>query len=144
MSELENSTGAAGVAGHRECVESVLARKAPPRVVYAPNYWQWFAHHQNHGLLPPEIAHCRTQLDVIRHLGLDVFSRNVYCDQQHCWFGGLAEEVWDGVEVREEISIEGRDRVITRTYRDSARHADRAAALRLRRLHAGAGEIRSR
>jgi hypothetical protein len=85
-------------------------------MVYAPNYWQWFAHHQNHGLLPAEIAHCRTQLDLIRHLGLDVFSRNVYADQQHCWFGGLSEEVWDGVDVREEISFEGRDRVITRTY----------------------------
>jgi len=120
MSHPENSnvsaTCAAGISIHRECVESVLARKTPSRMVYAPNYWQWFAHHQNHGLLPPEIAHCRTQLDLIRHLGLDVFSRNVYADQQHCWFGGLSEEVWDGVEVREEISYEGRDRVITRTY----------------------------
>ena len=120
MSESENrtepATKAAGIASHRECVESVLARKTPPRMVYAPNYWQWFAHHQNHGLLHEEIAHCRTQLDLIRHLGLDVFSRNVYADQQHCWFGGLSEEVWSGVDVREEISFEGRDRVITRTY----------------------------
>ncbi len=120
MSETENptepATAAAGIAIHRECVESVLARKTPPRMVYAPNYWQWFAHHLNHGLLPKEIAHCRTQLDLIRYLGLDVFSRNVYADQQHCWFGGLSEEVWDGVDVREEISFEGRDRVIKRTY----------------------------
>ncbi|MCX6899280.1 MAG: hypothetical protein NT105_11305 [Verrucomicrobia bacterium] len=98
-------------------VRRVLARQRPDRIVYAPNCWQWFAHHLNHGLLPPELAHCRTQLDLIKHLGLDVFSRNVYCDQQHCWFGGLAEEVWDGVEAREEVRIEGRDRVITRTYR---------------------------
>jgi len=97
-------------------VRRVLRRERPDRVVYAPNYWQWFAHHQNHGLLPPEIAHCRTQLDLIRHLGLDVFSRNIYCDQQHCWFGGLTEEIWDGVEAREEVRIENRDRVITRTY----------------------------
>jgi len=93
-----------------------LNRQRPDRVVYAPNCWQWFAHQINHGLLPPEIAHCRTQLDLIRHLGLDVFSRNLYCDQQHRWFGGLAEEVWDGVEAREEVRSEGRDRVITRTY----------------------------
>jgi len=97
-------------------VRHVLARQRPDRIVYAPNCWQWFAHQLNHGLLPPEIAHCRTQLDLIRHLGLDVFSRNIYCDQHHCWFGGLAEEVWDGVEAREEVRIEGRDRVITKTY----------------------------
>ncbi len=109
-------TSAAGGASHRDYVESVLRRKTPPRIVYAPNYWQWFAHHQHHGLLPPEIAHCRTQLELIRHLGLDVFSRNVYSDQQHGWFGGLTEEIWDGVEAREEVHNEGFDRVITRTY----------------------------
>lgn len=94
----------------------MLQRRKPARVVYAPNYWQWFAHHQNHGLLPPELADCRTQLDMIRHLGLDVFSRNIYADQGRCWFGGLTEELWDGVEVREEVRREGCDRVITRIY----------------------------
>jgi hypothetical protein len=97
-------------------IRCALNRQRPARIVYAPNYWQWFAHHFNHGLLPPEIAHCRTQLDLIQYLGLDVFSRNIYCDQQHCWFGGLAEEVWDDVEAREEVRIEGRDRIITKTY----------------------------
>lgn len=100
----------------RERLQRLLNRQRPGRIVYAPNYWQWFAHHQSHGLLPPEIAHCRSQLDLIRHLGLDVFSRNIYCDQQRCWFGGLAEEIWDGVEVREETRPEGGDRLITRTY----------------------------
>ena len=103
-------------ASRRECVLSVLERRTPARFVYAPNYWQWFAHHRNHGLLPAEITHCENQLDVIRHLGLDVFSRNVYCDEQRCWFGGLAEEVWDGVEVRDEVRFEGQDRLTTRTY----------------------------
>ena len=98
-------------ASHRECVKSVLQRRTPARIVYAPNYWQWFAHRQNHGLLPPDLAHCHTQLDLIRHLGLDVFSRNIYSDQQHGWFGGLTEEVWDGVEARAEVRMEGRDRV---------------------------------
>ncbi|MGA2177459.1 MAG: uroporphyrinogen decarboxylase family protein [Verrucomicrobiota bacterium] len=100
----------------RERLRRLLNRQRSDRIVYAPNYWQWFAHQQNHGLLPPEIAHCRSQLDLIRHLGLDVFSRNIYCDQQHCWFGGLAEEIWDGIEAREEVRMEGRDRVIFRTY----------------------------
>ena len=94
----------------------MLAREHPGRIVYAPNYWQWFSHQQHHRLLPPELADCRTQLDLIRHLGLDVFSRNVYCDQQHCWFGGLTEEVWDGVEASEGIAFEGQDRIITRKY----------------------------
>ncbi len=98
-------------------VRRVLNREQPDRIVYAPNYWQWFAHQQNHGLLPAELAGCRTQLDLIRHLGLDVFSRNVYCDQQQCWFGGLCEEVWDGLELNEEVQVEGRNRTITRTYR---------------------------
>jgi len=72
-------------------LEAVLARRTPPRIAYAPNYWQWFAHHRNHGTLPPELAACRSQLDLIRHLGLAVFSRNLYCDEQRGWWGGLAE-----------------------------------------------------
>jgi hypothetical protein len=100
----------------QERVRRVLHRKPPGRIVYAPNYWQWFAHHQNHGLLPPELAHCKTQLDLIRHLDLDVFSRNVYCAQHHRWYGGLAEEVWEGVEARKEIRADGRDHVITKTF----------------------------
>jgi uroporphyrinogen-III decarboxylase len=75
----------------KEIIEAVLARRTPPRIAYAPNYWQWFAHHRNHGTLPPELALCRSQLDLIRHLGLAVFSRNLYCDEQRGWWGGLAE-----------------------------------------------------
>jgi len=101
---------------HRDCVASVLKRKTPARMVYAPNYWQWFGHHQNHGLLPADIAQCKSQLDLIRHLGLDVFSRNIYSDQKKGWFGGLTEEVWEGVDVEERVTEEGGDRVTTRTY----------------------------
>jgi hypothetical protein len=87
------------------------------RIRYAPNYWQWFTHHQHHGLLPPEIAHCRSQLEMIRWLGLDVFSRNIYCDAVRYWCGGLADEVWDGVEVEERRHNDGRDIVTEKTYR---------------------------
>ncbi|PTX97957.1 uroporphyrinogen decarboxylase family protein [Opitutus sp. ER46] len=104
-------------ASPRACIESVLRRQPPARFVYAPNYWQWFAHHLNHRLLPPELAGCRDQLDLIRHLGLDVFSRNAYCDQQSCWFGGLAQETLaPGTTRQEEAASDDRDRVITRTY----------------------------
>jgi Uroporphyrinogen decarboxylase (URO-D) len=112
---LEQHQGVSA-ASHRDCVSAVLQRKTPSRMVYAPNYWQWFGHHQNHGLLPQEIAHCKSQLDLIRHLGLDVFSRNIYADQKKGWFGGLSEEVWDGVTVEENVVMEGQDRVTTRTY----------------------------
>ena len=91
--------GAKPAATRRDCVREVLHRRTPPRVVYAPNYWQWFTHQRNHGLLPEELRGCASQLDLIRHLGLDVFSRNIYCDPTEYWFGGLAEETWSGVEV---------------------------------------------
>jgi hypothetical protein len=104
----------------RAAVCDVLARRRPPRFVYAPNYWQWFAHSRNHGRLPAELAGCASQLDMIAWLGLDVFSRNVYCDQARRWFGGLAEEVWEGVEARAEERTDGRDGFFSRTYRTRA------------------------
>ena len=57
---------------------------------------------------------------MIRRLGLDVFSRNIYCDPTRCWFGGLAEELWDGIEVEERQHTEGRDIVTNKTYRTRA------------------------
>jgi hypothetical protein len=104
----------------REQVLKVLRRERPDRFVYAPNYWQWFTHHRNHGLLPPECRHLTNQLDLIRHLGLDVFSRNLYCDPTRHWFGGLADEVWNGVEVTETWRADGRDTVTEVTYRTRA------------------------
>jgi len=101
-------------------VQSVLKRETPPRFVFAPNYWQWFAHQQRHNLLPEEIAHCRMQLDLIRYLGLDLFSRNTYCDQERCWFGGLAEPVFEGVEVSAHEYYQGDDKVFEKTYRTKA------------------------
>ncbi len=111
-----NQAAANGSNSGREAVNAVLERRRPERIVYAPNYWQWFVHQQRCGL-PPEIAHCRSQLDVIRALGLDVFSRNVYCDQETVWYGGLCRAVWSGVEVEEQETRDGRDRIFVRTYR---------------------------
>ncbi|MCX7010392.1 MAG: hypothetical protein NTY53_24655, partial [Kiritimatiellaeota bacterium] len=93
----------------------LLDRQVPERMVYAPNYWQWFAHHRNHGTLPPEIGQCQTQLEVIRHLGLDVFSRNIYCDEQRGWWGGLAESDFQGLEPTTREWLDGHDRVIAHT-----------------------------
>ena len=98
-------------------VLSVLRRHMPARMAYAPNYWQWFAHHRNHGLLPAEIEHCRTQLDLLHYLGVDVFSRNIYCDEQEYWFGGLAESVWKDLNVERRVRREDGDRIIEIDYR---------------------------
>jgi uroporphyrinogen-III decarboxylase len=103
-----------------EAVQAVLKRETPSRFVFAPNYWQWFAHQQNHNTVPEEIAHCHTQLDLIKYLGLDVFSRNTYCDQKRCWFGGLARPIFDGVEVSANEYSQGSDRVFEKTYQTKA------------------------
>ncbi|MCK4629193.1 MAG: hypothetical protein KAT56_09325, partial [Sedimentisphaerales bacterium] len=100
-------------------VKSVLQRQTPRRLVFAPNFWQWFAHHKYHNKLPPEIADCRTQLDMIKYLQLDVFSRNIYCDQQRCWFGGLAKCVFSSIDVSAEERQDGKDRIFTKTYHTS-------------------------
>ncbi|MBI5396189.1 MAG: hypothetical protein HZA91_12910 [Verrucomicrobia bacterium] len=99
-----------------EAVSAVLRRERPARIVYAPNCWQWFTHHRNHGLLAEPLRHCGGQLELIRHLGLDVFSRNIYCDPTECWFGGLAREVWDGVGVDVKRWTDGEDIVTEKTY----------------------------
>jgi len=92
-------------------VELVLQNLNPSSIVYAPNYWQWFSHHKNHGTLPDEIKHCETQLDLLNFLGLDVFSRNVYSKQDEYWFGGICEEYFDGVEIDKSTSIENGDKI---------------------------------
>jgi hypothetical protein len=104
----------------RDCVQAVLKRRTPARFVYAPNYWQWFNHHRSHKLLEPPVRHCASQLELIRHLGLDVFSRNLYCDPTQRWFGGLAEEVWDGLEVTTSRHVEGQDVIMDREFHTRA------------------------
>lgn len=100
-------------------IEKVLINENPSRFVYAPNYWQWFSHHQNHGTLPAEIRHCQTQLDLINYLGLDVFSRNIYCRQDDYWFGGICEEYFDGMETETHVRFENKDKITDKIYRCS-------------------------
>lgn len=97
-------------------VERVLRNQNPSGIVFAPNYWQWFSHHQNHGTLPDEIKHCDTQLEMINWLGLDVFSRNIYCKQDEYWFGGLSDESLDGVEVITSTSVENGNKITNKEY----------------------------
>jgi hypothetical protein len=101
----------------RRCLEAILRREDPGRVVYAPNYWQWFWHHRHHGRLPEALSGCRDHLDMLDVLGLDVFSRNLYCDQRRCWFGGFAlEQLGIGQCVQAEKEQPNGDLLIQRTY----------------------------
>jgi hypothetical protein len=101
-------------------VERVLQNQKPSGFVFAPNFWQWFSHHQNHGILPDEIKHCQSQLDMINWLGMDVFSRNIYCKQDEYWFGGICDELFDGVEVKTTVNVENGDKITDKEYRCSS------------------------
>ncbi len=97
-------------------VAAIVQNEIPYRFVYAPNYWQWFTHRLNHNRVPEEIKHCKTQLDVIHYLNLDVFSRNIYSDPYEYWFGGLSEEIFNGVEKQEVSYKDGKDIVREKKY----------------------------
>jgi hypothetical protein len=97
-------------------LERLLKNQNPSSIIFAPNYWQWFSHHQNHGTLPDELKHCRSQLDMINYLGLDVFSRNIYCRQDDYWFGGICDEYFDGVEVEIVSKTENRNKTTEKKY----------------------------
>ncbi len=97
-------------------VDRVLFNQDPREFVFAPNYWQWFAHHLNHGTLPDEIRHCSSQLDLIKYLGLDIFSRNIYCRQEDYWFGGICDEHFSGVRVETVTTFENRNRTTDKYY----------------------------
>jgi hypothetical protein len=98
-------------------VRAVLYNQNPERIVYAPNYWQWFTHRINHNQVPKELQHCNTQLDVINYLNLDVFSRNVYSNPYEYWFGGLSEEIYEKAEKKEKAYKDGKDTIIEKKYR---------------------------
>ena len=97
-------------------VEQLLLNQTPSAIVFAPNYWQWFSHHQNHGIMPDEIKHCETQLDLINYLGLDVFSRNIYCKQDDYWFGGICDEYFNGLEMTISTIKENNDKITDKEY----------------------------
>jgi hypothetical protein len=100
----------------RYLIEKILNNETPSRFVFAPNFWQWFAHHKNHGILPEELRHCNHQLDMMNYLGVDIFSRNIYCNQGEAWIGGICDEYLEGGQFVVRYDYEGRNRVIHREY----------------------------
>lgn len=100
----------------KENIEKILVNEIPSRMVYAPNYWQWFEHHKNHSILPKEIKHCETLLDLYNYLGLDVFSRNIYCKQDEAWFGGICDEYFEDVKTSASINLSGNNKITNKEY----------------------------
>ena len=100
----------------KENIERILTNQIPPRFVYAPNYWQWFAHHKNHGILPREIRNCETQMDMLTYLGVDIFSRNIYCKQDEYWFGGICDEYFEDGEVVISTRADNMNKITEREY----------------------------
>jgi len=97
-------------------LQRILNRDVPCRIPYAPNYWQWFEHHRAHQTLPQALQSCACQLDMIRVLGLDVFSRNCYMDQTAYWFGGLCEETFEGIHSSTRTVFNDRDKLTERSF----------------------------
>lgn len=101
-------------------VHAVLHGQKPKHIVYAPNYWQWFSYHKQHGTMPETLSGINSQLDLIRYLGLDVFSRNLYSPQRLRWYGGIAKEIFEETLVHKTIERAGEDTIIRSVYNTPA------------------------
>ena len=103
---------------HKSRIRAILRGEDPGEFVFAPNLWQWFYHHKHHNSLPEEIAHCESQLDLIRYLDLAVFSRNIYSDQKAYWFGGLADCSYGDLDVqikKESVDSDIQTKIVVKT-----------------------------
>jgi len=121
MTRLNKNESVQILSNQNSPVRQVLRRQEPERFVYAPNYWQWFTHHQRHGILPRELQHCCTQIEMIRYLEQDVFSRNIYCDPLQYWFGGFLRPVYNKIAYTEYLTEQPNgNRLTIKTYETEA------------------------
>jgi hypothetical protein len=70
---------------------NMLAGRKPEWVPCSLNLWQWHKHHKTFGTLPEELMGTESDLDAMKVLGLDFFTRNVPCQRMEC-FEGLEVE----------------------------------------------------
>jgi len=77
----------------------VLRGEVPDRVPFSPNIWQWYEYQKLHGLLPEELSSCKSQMDIQKLLGVDIFSRNLITNIRTDWYGGHVRVLYDQVEV---------------------------------------------
>ncbi len=99
----------------QENLRRVLAGQKPAWVPFAPNFGQWFGHHQNRGTLPEEIRDCASHIEALRRSGCDIFTR--YFD------GGYRERNTKIIPtiVHEPTSLGGREIITTATPRGALR-----------------------
>ena len=95
----------------KEQILAVLDGAVPERCIFAPNIWQWFEYQKIQNLLPDELKDCRTQLDVLKVLGVDVFSRNLLTEIRKDWIGGHSIVTYEGIGFEEKY--EGNKKVQT-------------------------------
>jgi len=62
------------VTGKQRILETLAGHEAD-RVPFVPNVWQWFHVNRTRATLPEQLASCHDPLDVLRHLGADIFSK---------------------------------------------------------------------
>lgn len=88
----------------RQNLLNVLHGQKPAWTPCSINIWQWYAHHKNFGTLPGELAQTADQIDAMRVLGCDIFTRNA---------GGGTSRQREGVEVikRQEPGSQGPRRI---------------------------------
>jgi len=70
----QRPAAASAVIGTERILDTLAGRPAD-RVPFVPNLWQWFYVNRRRNTLPGELASCRDPLDVLGHLGADVFSK---------------------------------------------------------------------
>lgn len=59
----------------RERVRTILRGEVPDRAAFALNIGQWFGAHKARGDLPAELAGCANEVEAMKKLGCDIFSR---------------------------------------------------------------------
>jgi hypothetical protein len=80
----------------KERILATLSGRAPDRVPFVPNIWQWYHVNQYNGTLPPALAGTANPIDALKVLGADIFSK---------FDGGLPQPVYHACS--HDVTFEG-------------------------------------
>jgi uroporphyrinogen-III decarboxylase len=90
----------------RERVTATLSGRTPDCVPFSPNIGQWFDYHRTRGTLPELLRDCPTELDAMKRLDCDIFSRRLCAP---------VKATRDGYDVRVDSAPDGSVRHVTTT-----------------------------